>query len=91
MPAYAQPRRIVRPRERLVALAAVALVQVGLGLVLFRGFHVDVSHPGELIQRLVDVTLPPPPVRVERPKPRHRQAAAPKAEPLKQGGSPGPP
>jgi protein TonB len=86
----------VRPRERAYALTAVALVQAGLAIVLFRGFHVDVAHPGEMIQRLVDVSLdkppppPPPPIPVQRSKPRHHQAAAPKAEPDKLGGSPGP-
>jgi len=93
MPAYAQQRQLVRPRERSFALAAVALVQLGLATILFRGFHVDVTRPGEMIQRLVDVTLakpPPPLVPIERPKPQHHQAAAPKAEPAKPGGSPGP-
>lgn len=93
MPAYAQPKRMVRPRERLLALAAVVAVQIGVGLVLFRGFHVDVAHPGEMIQRLVDVTLaeppPPPQLPIERPKPWHHQSA-PKAQPAKPGGSPGP-
>lgn len=93
MPAYAHSQRMVRPRERAFALAAVVLIQAVLGIVLLRGFHVDVTRPGEVIQRLVDVTLPkppPPPVPVERPKPQHHQAAAPKAEPVKLGGSPGP-
>jgi periplasmic protein TonB len=84
---------MVRPRERALALAAVVLIQAVLGIVLLRGFHVDVSHPGEMIQRLVDVTLvkaPPPLVPIERPRPQHHQAAAPKAEPAKPGGSPGP-
>ena len=77
-----------------MALAAVALIQAALGIVLLRGFHVDVSRPGEMIQRLVDVTLakppPPPVVQIERPRPQHHQAAAPKAQPAKPGGSPGP-
>src|SRR5437764_7625006 len=93
MPAYARRQRMVRPRERALALAAVALIQAALGIVLLRGFHVDVSRPGEMIQRLVDVTLakpPPPLVPIERPRPQHHQAAAPKAEPAKPGGSPGP-
>lgn len=82
---------MVRPRERSIALAAVVLVQLGVGIVLFRGFRVDASHPGELIQRLVEVTLPkPPPPLAPRPKPQHRQAAAPRAQPVRQGGSPGP-
>ncbi|MEA3082162.1 MAG: hypothetical protein QOD54_1830 [Sphingomonadales bacterium] len=93
MPAYARHAKIVRPRERVGALTAVVAVQLVLAVVLFRGFHVDVGRPGEMIQRLVEVTLakpPPPPVPVERPQPQHRQAAAPKAEPAKPGGSPGP-
>jgi periplasmic protein TonB len=93
MPAYAQQRQLVRPRERSFALAAVALVQLGLAIILFRGFHVDVTRPGEMIQRLVEVTLakpPPPLVPIEPPKPQHHQAAAPKTEPAKPGGSPGP-
>jgi len=85
---------MVRPRERAFALAAVALVQAALAIVLFRGFHVDVTKPGEVIQRLVDITLakppPPPLVPIERPRPQHHQAAAPKAQPAKPGGSPGP-
>jgi protein TonB len=93
LPVYAQQPRIVRPRERAFALAAVVLIQAGLGFVLLRGLHMDVTRPGEVIQRLVDVTLPnppPPPAPIERPKPQHHQAAAPKAEPVTPGGSPGP-
>lgn len=83
----------MRPRERAYALAAVVLVQIGLGAVLLRGFNLDLTHPGEVVQRLVDITLPkpPPPAPVLPPKkPQHREAAAPKAEPEKLGGSPGP-
>lgn len=94
MPAYAQQRKMVRPRERAFALAAVALVQLGLGVALLSGFQVDVTRPGELVQQLIDVTLPkpPPPTPPVRPPPRsqHRHAAAPKAAPAKLGGSPGP-
>src|SRR6476659_7606257 len=93
MPAYVRRRTTTRPRERAYALAAVALVQLTIGLVLLRGLHMDVTRPGEVIQRLVDVTLakpPPPVVPLERPRPRRHQAAAPKAEPVKPGGSPGP-
>ena len=94
MPAYAQHQETVRPRERFYALAAVGLVQAGLGIALLSGLHVDVTRPGETIQRLVDVALPkppppPPPVKPP-PKPQHRRATAPKAEPAKLGGSPGP-
>ena len=95
MPAYAKPPDIVRPRERASALAAVVLVQLALGLALLRGFHVDVTRAGDVVQRLIAVTLrqaaastasqlqPPP-------RPKQHQAAAPKAAPDKLGGSPGP-
>ena len=97
MPVYAQQPKIVRPRERATALAAVVIVQLVLGFVLLNGLHVDVSHPRDLVERLVSVTLPkpppppqPPPRPVQpRPKPKH-QEAAPKAQPAKLGGSPGP-
>ncbi|MFL6759317.1 TonB family protein [Sphingomonas sp.] len=83
---------MVGPRERTKALAAVTLVQLGLGLVLLRGFRVDLVRPADLVQRLVDVTLakPPPPPEPVKPKPQHHQAATPKAEPAKPGGTPGP-
>ena len=97
MPAYAEQPKIVRPRERLVALAAVVVAQLGLGLALLTGFHVDVSRPGDLVQRLISVTLPTPPPPPEppqpvrtQPQPKPHQTAAPKAEPAKPGGSPGP-
>jgi protein TonB len=94
MPAYAHQRTMVRPRERAFALAAVALVQLGLGVALLSGFDVDLTRPGELVQQLIDVTLPkpPPPTPPVRPPPRpeHHPAAAPKAAPDKLGGSPGP-
>lgn len=84
---------MVRPRERASALVAVVLIQAALGIVLLRGFKVDVTRPEEMIQRLVEVTLPKPPppvVPVERPRPQRHQSAAPKARPVKRGGSPGP-
>lgn len=87
----------VRPRERLIALVAVALVQLGLGAALLSGFHVDTLSGNEIVSRLIDVTLapPPPPPPPSRPrtvpvhKPQHHAAAAPKSvhEPI--GGSPG--
>jgi periplasmic protein TonB len=92
MPAYAQRDRTTRPRERAYALAAVAIIQIGLGAALLSGFHVDVSRTGDIVQRLIDVTLPkPPPPQppVQLPKPARHQAAAPKAAPAKLGGSPG--
>ena len=94
MPAYLRQKDMMRPRERAYALAAVVLVQAVLGIVLVRGLHMDVTRPGEVIQRLVDVALvkpPPPLVPIEHAHPQqHRNAAAPKAEPAKPGGSPGP-
>jgi len=88
----------VRPRERLIALAAVLLVQAGLGLVLLNGLRVEVGAPAEAVQRLIQVALPhtPPPVPPPvQPKPkteaRHSSSAsAPKALPKPIGGSPGP-
>jgi protein TonB len=93
VPAQAQ----IRPRERLIALAAVAFVQLGLGLVLLNGLRVDIGGPAEVVQRLVEIALPhtPPPVLppVEakpKAKVRHSSSSAPKAEPNPIGGTPGP-
>src|SRR6185369_11258959 len=76
MPAYAERRNFSRPRERASALAAVIFVQVAVGWALLSGLHVDVSHPGDVVQRLINVTLPkpPPPVKLggsSGPKPAH--------------------
>src|SRR5690348_2192830 len=91
MPAYAKHERTMRPRERAYALAAVAFVQVAVGLALFRGLHVEMVRGSDIVQRLVEVALPkPPPQPQPPPKPARRQAAAPKAAPEKLGGSPGP-
>ncbi len=90
MPAYAQRRKIVRPRERAYALAAVVLVQLGLGVMLLCGLRIDVARTGNIVERLIDVTLPKPPPPAPPPRPRHHQAAAPKAAPAKPGGAPGP-
>ena len=93
MPAYAQQRKIVRPRERALALAAVVFVQIVLGFILLRGFHVDIMRSGAVVQQLIDLTLPkpPPPVQPVPPtKPRQKQASAPKAAPDKLGGTVGP-
>ena len=94
MPAYAQAKRTVRPRERAYALVAVVFVQAAIGFVLLTGLRVDFTRSTEIVQRLVDVTLrkPPPPVvpAQPRPNPQRHQAAAPKAAPDKLGGSPGP-
>jgi protein TonB len=93
MPAYAEFRGIIRPRERLVAAAAVILVQGALGLALLIGLRVQIiTHP-DVAQRLIEIALPPPPrpspPNVE-PKPAPSVAAAPKARPAPPGGTPGP-
>jgi periplasmic protein TonB len=93
VPVYARQPKIVRPRERATALAAVAIVQLALGFVLLNGLHVDVSRSRELVGQLVSITLPkppPPPPPVKPPPKPRKQTAAPKAEPAKLGGSPGP-
>jgi len=85
----------VQPRERLIALAAVALVQLCLGAALLIGLRVDILPRGQLVSRLIDVTLPrlppPPIVNVSRPHVVRRSSpAAPKAQQKPIGGSPGP-
>jgi periplasmic protein TonB len=91
VPAYTQRNGLVRPRERVYALAAVALIQAALAFALLTGLHVDVTHPGDVVQHLIDITLPEPPPPVQPPhKPQHPQTSAPKAAPAKLGGSPGP-
>jgi periplasmic protein TonB len=96
MPAYADRRRTMRPRERAYALAAVVAVQAALGFALLTGLRVSVTRPADAVQRLIDIALPkpppppvPPPV-VTRHKETHRISSAPKAEPKPNGGSAGP-
>jgi protein TonB len=80
-----------------LALAAVVLVQGALTLALISGLHVSVTRAGDEVQRLIDVTLskpPPPPPPPPRPRvtEKHKlehQSSAPKAAPVKIGGSPG--
>ena len=87
----------VGPRERLVAFAAVALVQLALGLILVDGLRIEGGGRSEAVQRLIQVVLPrtpppvPPPVR-PRPKAKvqHSGSSAPEALPKPIGGSPGP-
>ena len=58
------PRRPVRPRERLTALAAVVLVQGALSSALLSGFRVDVSADARLaVERLIEIRLAQPPPR----------------------------
>ena len=93
MPAYADRRRIVRPRERFFAFVAVVAVQLMLGLALLAGLRVDVHRTADVVQRLIDVSIakpPPAPTAVPIPKRERHETAAPKAEPKKLGGSPGP-
>ena len=87
----------IRPRERLLAFAAVALVQLVLGLVLVNGLRIGVGSRAEAVERLIRIGLPrrPPPVPPPvRPKPqakaRHSATSAPKTLPKPIGGSPGP-
>jgi len=87
----------MRPRERLAAFAAVALVQLGLAWVLLNGLRVEVGGPAEAVERLVEIALPhtPPPVPPPvQPKPKakteHSSSSAPKALPKPIGGTPGP-
>lgn len=93
MPAYAERQGITRPRERIFALAAVVAVQAALGIALLTGLRVQIGHPQEAVQKLLDIALPKPPaplpVTVAR-KPAHHSSSAPKAEPKPLGGSPGP-
>jgi protein TonB len=77
----------------VIALTAVALVQLVLGFVLLSGLRVQVTSTAQAVQRLIGITLPklapPPPPVVER-KAAHSPASAPKAEHAPLGGSPGP-
>lgn len=94
MPAYAAHESTVRPRERLLAFAAVVLVQLVLGFTLLTGLKVAITRPSDAVQRLIEIALPkPPPPIPPRPVPkaaRHSTSSAPKAEPKPLGGSPGP-
>ena len=90
------------PRERFTALGAAFAVQLALLLALMSGFHVQVRKAQEAVERLISVSLtppPPPPPPLPKPAPRaapsekpkaSHQAAAPKAAPAPIGGSPGP-
>jgi protein TonB len=89
VPAYAERRRLVAPRERALAFAGVVLIQAALGIGLLIGLRVQIETYREAAQRLIDVSLEPAP----RPTPPRRSrtaSSAPKAEVQKPGGSPGP-
>ena len=94
MPAYAERQRTTPPRERAFALAGVVAVQLALAFALLDGLRVDLVRSGEIVSRLIDVTLSPPvpptpPAPAKAPRDRH-STPAPKAEPKPLGGSPGP-
>ena len=94
MPGSFEP---VPPRERYMALAAAAVVQLGLVLALVSGLNVTVGRMKDTAQQLIEVALPqpPPPPRpkveeqLPKTKPEPRQESAPKAAPSPLGGSPG--
>jgi len=91
VPAHAQ----VRPRERAIALAAVAFVQLALALVLLNGLKVEVGVSAEAVERLIEIALPrtpppPPPQLAPKAAVRHSSSSAPKALPKPMGGTPGP-
>src|SRR5437588_4888270 len=95
MPAYAQHERMMRPRERAYALAAVVFVQLVLGFVVLTGFRVELTRSANAVQRLIEIALPkppppPPPPIAPAPRPAHGTSSAPKAAPKPLGGSPGP-
>ncbi|HEX6661599.1 MAG TPA: TonB family protein [Sphingomicrobium sp.] len=94
MPASDRFRHDIPPRERALALSAVALVQVALGLVLLSGFKVTISRSAEVAERLIEIVVPPleapKPKLTIKPEPARHAASAPKAQPAPPGGSPGP-
>jgi len=97
MPAAAPGFGRISPGERLTAFAAVAVIQLGLALALLSGFRVQLSRPADVVEQMVEVALPkapPPPVSVPRPQASSKAArqplSAPRAEPDRIGGSPGP-
>jgi protein TonB len=95
VPAYAERRRTTRPRERVIALAAVVLVQTALGIALLTGLRVPVIRSTDVVERLIEIAIPPPepppppPPQIEH-KTEHRTSSAPRTEPKPLGGSPGP-
>jgi protein TonB len=92
MPAVARGFGRSKPGERFAALAAVLIIQLGLGLALLAGFRVEISRPAEMVGRLIEVALPPeppPPIEAE-PRPRHEASAAPRAAARSPGAAPGP-
>jgi periplasmic protein TonB len=82
----------IRPGDRLLALSAVALVQLALGAVLLWGLRVDISGPKEAILPLIHVMLPSPPrpraAALHSQRVRRSKSAAPKPVSGPIGGSP---
>lgn len=80
--------------ERSRAIFGVALVHVALGALLLSGLTVRIPPKSELISRLIDLRLLPPPPKPPPPPPVHEQrsrASAPKAaSTAKPGGPAGP-
>ncbi len=57
MPAETPGFGRISPRERLTALVAVSLVQLGLAFALLSGFRVQLSRPADVVERLIEVAL----------------------------------
>jgi protein TonB len=88
----------VPPRERYTALAAAAVVTLGLGLALSTGLYVSVGRMKATAQQLIEVALlqppKPQPARQKVPErvlrqPEAQQQSTPKTAPAPVGGSPG--
>lgn len=96
MPATADRFGSVEPGERLSALAAVAVVQAGLGLALLMGLRVPTTAAIDIVERLIEIGVPPVPVVRPPPSPKvvkraaRHASAAPKAAPAPPGGTTGP-
>jgi len=96
MPAATERFGSVRPRDRAAALVFAAVVQAALALALLSGFRVDLQRSRDIVERLIEIGLPPPTVVRVQPAKRpakialRRVEAAPKASPAPTGGSPGP-
>jgi len=92
MPAYAEHEKLVRARDRAVALAGVVFIQAALGIALLIGLRVQIATYRDAAQQLIDVTLASVPRPVAAPNPQRTRTApaAPKAAVPRPGGSPGP-
>jgi protein TonB len=81
MPAYLQRKTAIRPRERVRALCAAAIVELAVGLMVLRGLQVELGRPVEAVQRLISIklvkTLPPTAPSPTRTKSNGERKAAP--------------